>query len=271
MSTVNYLQKRISAACRITHERAVAEAKSQHDAQDAARRLGEAEPPLDLPRASSERWCRWAARILADHELEVWLRDADVSAAVEDLAGPVLAKLLSWPEFRCLEGVILELRWSTKPMVRKDVIVGMPQAGRPKVVPKADRLTWTGVGKAPSFRLELSLPFWLLATVEEKERGLHDVLSYLGFGENHTPKLRKPDIVAHAATLGRFGVAGLREASAVFHAQRHPDHERILREFRFDAVTGQGQLWTAAHHGQPSAQATTPRAKSQPASVEAEA
>lgn len=236
------VRSRISGGC----EQVLALRREEIDRQEErarrAERLGEVVPQSDPPRVSEDRWVSWAARILVRYGVPKWMRDADVRDAHEDLVGPLLQRFITWPEFALLDGWFIELRWTHSPIVRKDFVSTEAVAARPKVVPPGDREAWLGGDEAPQFRLELSLPWWLLADELERERGLHEALAYFGVVDNQ-PVLRKPDIVGHAATLGRFGVRCAREADAVFHAARHPSHELILRGYGFDPVTGLGQRW----------------------------
>lgn len=213
-----------------------------------ARARGQEDPPSDLPRVSSAYWVGWAAEILVEHGVPSWLRDADVRESFEDLAGPVLRRLRGFDEFRTWSAEVVEIRWSKKPIVVKDLVLTEAVAGRIKAVNEADRMTWSGEGPPPAFRVELSLPWWLLATEDEQERGLHAVLASAGMDDDK-PCLRKPDILAFSSTLGRYGVAGVRAASAIAHAQAHPDHRRRMREYGFEVGTGQGLLWGPAADG----------------------
>lgn len=243
--TFSTKRARISGGC----EQVLALRREEIDRQEErarrAERLGEVAPIADPPRADSAEWVGWASRILSRYNVPKWMRDADVIASHgEDMVGPLLERLIGWPEFHELEGWRIELRWTRGSIVRKDFVSTEVVAARPKVISPADREAWLGGEDAPQFRLELSLPWWLLADEDQRERGLHVALAYLGVAD-HQPVLRQPDISGHAATFGRYGVSGPREVSAVFHAQRHPSHEIVLRELGFDPITGHGQIWEA--------------------------
>jgi hypothetical protein len=237
---------RISEACQAAQREIRDVIERQELARLAALRKGEEPPQSRAPSCHDPRWVSRLAKILKEGELDEWMRDADVAAAHEDMAGPHLSRLRGWPEFKAIQEAhaTIEIRWTPKVVARRDVGMVEVLAGRPRVTPAKDRLCWPeGQDEAPDFQLELSLPWWLLADHDQRERGLHDILCYLGWADGG-PVLRKPDIVAHAATLGRFGVSSAREASAVFHAARHPSHELALREYGFDAITGAGEVWT---------------------------
>jgi hypothetical protein len=241
MSSLTFEQTRLAGACQEVFNQRDEELERQEGRRRKAERTGEAAPQPDPPRVGEPKWVEWAARILARAGLPQWLRDRDVRAALdEDLVGPLLQRLLSWPEFQDIEGWPIARRWTRSVIGRKDFVSTEVVAARPKVVDVGERQAWEGTGSAPAFRLQLSLPWWLLATELERERGLHEAIAYFGIVDSK-PVLRKADIIGHACTLGRFGVRSVREADAVFHAQRHPSHELILREWGFDPITGEGQ------------------------------
>lgn len=250
---------RIADACTLALREINDANLEQAAAREAAARAGKEPPKQQPPSCKSPKWVGRIAKILKDGELELWLRDADVVEAHADLAGPLLRRLLTWPEFRMVSewGAVLEIRWTPKAIGRRDPVFTEVLAGSPRVVPAKDRLTWRGEGDAPDFHLELSLPWWLLASEEQRERGLHDILCYLGWSDGG-PALRKP-VVAHPATLARYGVGSEGEASLVFHAQRHPDHQLLMREYRFDPVTGLGERWPAGGPRQQDLVEPTPR------------
>lgn len=209
-----------------------------------ARREGRDDPRPDLPRASSDFWVSKAAKKFGDQEAEAWLSEEDVLGCEETTARPEIDTLLTLPEFQALrEGREIEVRWTTKMIALRDALYTLPRLGRAKVVPEVDRAWEGGPELAPHFRLELSLPWWVLATEDERLHALHDLLMYFDAHKADQPRLRKPDVIAHAATLGRFGVLDLRQARAVLHARRNEDVDAQLRSYGFDAQTGQGVMW----------------------------
>lgn len=175
------LQLLIATACSAVLTRVRTKVDEYDEACRKARAKNDEPPRPDLPRASSVRWVAWAAAEIAGaefagHGLPAWLRHSDLAAGFEDLAGQHLARLRGWREFTTLATSVIEIRWSRKPIVKKDPLLTETRCGRAKVVPTADRLAWSGEGDAPEFRLELSLPWFLLAEDDEIERGLHDLL-----------------------------------------------------------------------------------------------
>ena len=201
-------------------------------------------PESDLPRAESPRWVREAAKALAGPEnAPEWMRTDEVAEQLgcEDLLYHLPA-LRDLQEFATFATIDIEVRWSAKAMIRSGLMIDETRPGRVKVVPTADRDTWEGGAQhAPGWRMELSLPWFLLAEEHERRRGLHSLLAYCGLKAGK-PAIRKPDIEAHATTLGRFGPSGLLEAQAIAHAVAHPSTPAELRRFRFD-LAGQGVLW----------------------------
>lgn len=221
----------------------VATKESDHQAAvRRARKLDQPEPQGDVPRASSAKWVRWASKAFRDADCDPFFADVDLQAAGTRLADLRVARLRELPEFALLEGHEIDLRWTTRAMVERDIESETVILGRPKVVPLEERLTWPTGDQPPSWRLTLSLPAAVLATTEELERGLHGLLCSLGLRDGQ-PVLRRPDIVGHTATLARFGTVGIRETLAVACAVRHPDTQERMREFGFDPATGQGLLY----------------------------
>lgn len=232
---VNHLKK---------HEEAIAKAKAKKE-----------EPPTWTPiRAQSSADLNQIAGMLDEKGINDWIRHEDLEEAAQDvdfhlcnspaaIVSMLLGKLRTWPEFQTIAGDRIEVRWSRKVVSRRDLVLTETRIGRIKVVPHADRMTWSGsVAVPPMYRLELSLPYVLAATEEELTRGLHDLLMYAGH-DGVRPVLRKPDIVAHSATLGRFGTQGIRETQAVAHAHANTRTDEHYVRFGFDPRTGQGLMW----------------------------
>lgn len=220
-----------------------AEKQKRHE-QD---RTGKIAAPArsSYPSAGSPRWNRWLAALWREEveDLARWYRDVDVVESLGDHAGLVLRRLLELDEFADLQEDEVQIRWSTSAMVRKDGPHEEVIAGRAKVVPLAERLTWPeGSERAPLFRLELSLPCFVLAEEDELEAPLHALMMQLGHGDNG-PYIRKPDIAAFSATLGRYGVRTPREVQAVAHAMAHTDLRAKLTQHAYDPESGQGLLW----------------------------
>lgn len=199
------------------------------------------------PDVNAPYWAKWACDAMRDQKIPSWVRDEDLVAALgEDLVGPVLQELLELEEFAHLDGIPFEIGWSPKMCVRKDVVSCDQKVGKVKAVSKKRRLLWPAeAGAVPDFELELSLPFFLLGTEDEIERGIHELLAACAFkGEDDEPTLRKADIHTYASTLGRYGISTAREAQAVAHAMAHPALTRQLAAFGF-SEDGQGILFEA--------------------------
>lgn len=225
--------------------------KHEDDYEDAVKKAKKKGEEVDLYVPMSCRSVgdiRNIAGVLDDLDVDDWMVDDDVQV-IEGLrftspseVHAQMRRLMEWPEFSTLKGEVFELRWSRKPILRNDVMTSEVLPGRVQVVSYADRQAWTGKGIAPSFRLTLSLPFVMLATEDELARGLHHLLMYCG-KVDLKPVLRKPDIIAHAATLGRFGTQSVRETAAIAHAHAATGTHQAYERFGYDPKTGQGLLY----------------------------
>ena len=152
-----------------------------------------------------------------------------------------LARLCDLPEMSMVGGpgrlrVVLSRR------VVREVDAGHERIlpGRVSALSQLERDLTPGL----DYRLVISLPWWILASPLEAERGLHELLCYCGRAsdaEDAKPTIRKPDIRTHAATLGRYGLSGDREATAIAHALAGPARAQ-LADFGF-GVDGQGCFW----------------------------
>jgi hypothetical protein len=253
MSTMDTagLRKAIESACGAVRTRITTEHQEHEEKVRKAMEAGDEPPDWDRqkhPSVSSDWWMRWAIDACKDQGLTFWLRDEDVQAALdEDLVGPALQRLLELQEFHHLDGIPLEIGWSPKAAVRKDVVSADNKVGKVKATSKKKRQMWPReAGNAPDFELELSLPFFLLGTEEEIERGLHDLLAHCAFKDDDdgTPTLKKPDISGFASTYGRYGIGTPREAQAVAHLVARPSLTRELNAFGYDPESGQGLLFS---------------------------
>lgn len=232
----------------VAHDEAVAK----------ARRAGTTEPRPDLPRAGSPRHVRTAAKIMRDDGgAEPWYAHRDVQGDWDPI-GLLLSQLRAETEFTTIATARIDIRWSTSAWVEADIGGDRVVLGRMAVVPAEERGAWPveededgAVLEAPMFRFKLSAPAFLLATTDEIERALHELLCQCGLREGR-PVKRKPDIAAHSATLARYGATRIREAQAVASAMRHPETRRAMVAFGFDPTTGQGILWPAKLPRQPS-------------------
>jgi len=189
------------------------------DALLAARATVAAAEPTD----TAETRVRAVARVLRDawsvHWSEAEARKADADVDVR----PVLRDLAALEEFAWLRAFPIVVEWTTRARYRRDAVDTVPLLGACTLVPLRERELTAGEA-APWLRLSLSIPAWLVADPLERERGLHALL--MGYvpdlAERPTKLLRhRPDIVAHSATLGRYGAADAREGQAIGHAVAH--------------------------------------------------
>ncbi len=221
-----------------------------HAAVEKARKLGQDEPGADLPRASSPKWVRTAAKLLRESEAEPWYAHRDV-ADDWDPIGLTLAQLRDAPEFATIAAELVDVRWSIGATVQRDLAHERVVLGRMCVVPREERATWPTNSEPPAFRFRLSVPAFALATSDEIERALHELLAQCGVGDNG-PVKRRPDIVGHSSTLARYGATDIQEAHAVACAMASPETKRAMARYGFDPASGQGILWPARSPRQPS-------------------
>lgn len=226
------------------------EGDRHHAEVDKACKLGQDEPRGDLPRAGSPKWVRTAAKLLRESEAEAWYAHRDVSDDWDPIS-LTLAKLRVDPEFVQIVNELIDIRWSIGATVQRDLAHERVVLGRMSVVPREERSTWAAEGEPPAFRFRLSIPAFALATSDEIERALHELLVQCGVGDSG-PVKRRPDIVAHSATLARYGATDIHEVEAVACAMANPETRRAMLRFGFDPSTGQGVMWPARSPRQPS-------------------
>lgn len=155
------------------------------------------------------------------------------------LARPLVRETVwRYPEYKYLHGAVWQIRWRTRTWTRQ----GQATLGSCSPVPRADREAWTGAGPAPQFRLQLSLPYWLVMDETERLRLVHHELGHACWKEDGSPGTCPHDIEEFAATLARFGISeDERPLQAVLAAVSHPETTIRLR-----ALQGtQQELWPA--------------------------
>ena len=138
-------------------------------------------------------------------------------------ARPALVELSGLAEYHWMGRLLAEVVWSTRAKWARDVVETRPVVGSCVAVSQRERETTTG-GPVPWLRLTQSIPVWLASDDYARERALHALLA--GFVPDNAERPAKllrvrPDIVAHASTLARYGVDSAREAHAVAHAAAH--------------------------------------------------
>lgn len=109
---------------------------------------------------------------------------------------------LRYPERAHLRGAVVEVRWRTGKWKSQ----GAHVFGKCKPTPKAYRECWTGEGPAPAFRLQLSLPYWILASDRARARLIHHELGHAGWKDDGDPTGRTHHIEEFADTIARFGL-----------------------------------------------------------------
>ena len=157
--------------------------------------------------------------------LPAWLTtaEADHAAATVGLdvaTAPVLSEVLALSELRDLALAGVALLWSTRLRRVSDAAGDRVQPARAKRIGDLER---AAIGTPCRLRLEVSLPWWLVASRLERERACHAALmAWTWDREQERLHRHLPDIAAHAATLGRYGVTDEREVQAIAHAVAHP-------------------------------------------------
>ena len=152
-----------------------------------------------------------------------------------------LIKLLS--EFAELREKCIQIRWSTRNRMAR----GVPLKAKAKPIGLADRMDWHGQHEAPWFLLDLSLPWWLVASDEERAQWLHHALKQCGVRStkngSQSPFKRHPDMSAFTDTAKRFGPKTMEEGAFVFAAAGHPSYDAKVDLWGFDDA-GQGELFS---------------------------
>jgi hypothetical protein len=156
--------------------------------------------------------------------LPAWLSpdDAAEGAAAVGLevdADATLAAVLDLVELRDLALAGVTVMWSTRLRRVSDAAGDRIAPAKARRVGDQER----ALGQSARVRLELSLPWWLVASPLARERACHAALMCWAWDRGWERLHRHlPDIAAHSATLGRYGVTDEREVQAVAHAAAHP-------------------------------------------------
>lgn len=141
-------------------------------------------------------------------------------------------------ELDWLHGKAEQIEWVfyTRPRSSKRRVV----CGSAKAIGAKERL----LAREPRWwRIEISLPYWLLATEDERYRLLHHELCHLGLDVDEDGQLlERPYVEAHdvedfASTVGRFGAFGDVAVRLARAAREHPT-------WKYDAE-GTGHLFPA--------------------------
>lgn len=152
--------------------------------------------------------------------------EAVEEAAVADPA-PFLARLMfGCRELADLRGVRVIVDWDLRERWKND----SPLLGSASVLSPRERDTWRGGGQVPWFRVRLSLPFWLLADDEARERLVHAQLMSCRVddsGRELRPVTHAPT-EEHAQTAERYGLT-LEQTSLFLAWLRHPATPSRLR------------------------------------------
>lgn len=166
---------------------------------------------------------KWAFKLMKDIELPHYFSHSELRDAEMNAIDRHIADMRSLPEFDAIKTKVIDVHWTSKPILVNDKINPATMLCRVKVVPKEERETWPSGEDAPDYRILVSFPFWALCDIEGMldllDRQLHAALCLMSGGAQN--KIRRPDISGHAATFGRFGTLGPLETRAVLNASKH--------------------------------------------------
>lgn len=180
-------------------------------------------------------------------ELPKWLPQSTVSSLdIQELdLGPMVRRLLATcPELAHLAGRPIDCNWWTGKRNRHGKVL----LGTAKVVSGKERDLWTN-GVPPWWKVELSLPYWLLADDMERYRLLHHELMHCrvkvsGEDEEESPTVVSHDVEEFVSTVGRFGFRDAYQFALTENGQRHSEYEIRKRDWEF-TIEGQGLLFGA--------------------------
>jgi hypothetical protein len=176
------------------------------------------------------------AEIFKDHGMPPWLSNLDLIEADIARELPAAAAMIRYLVEHCEERAHLrpfrvEIQWWTGNKATK----GKVTLGKAGPVPIRERLTWAGSGPAPWFRVQLSLPYWLLASDELRFRLLHHELGHCQIevddAGNAKPTGRGHDVEEFSDTMARFGLFTKDQAELIAAAMGRKDTEAVGRQF----------------------------------------
>lgn len=89
--------------------------------------------------------------------------------------------------------------WTVRAVVSGDEVL----PGRVSLVPRTE---WARTGTPALWRWTISLPWWLLATPEERARGLAHMAAQCGWTGEREAHIRRPDFSGFASVIRRHGL-----------------------------------------------------------------
>lgn len=137
---------------------------------------------------------------------------------------------------------VINWLWRCRTMVEGDGYLKRPVGGRVSVTSVLER---GQDSQAPFFRIEVSLPWWLLAHPDEQRAEVHRLMCFCGIKDDgSSPYKRKPHLVLHNMHVARFGIPrDPLSAQVAAHIIHHPTTAQRLRRYAFDSKTKQGLLF----------------------------
>lgn len=185
---------------------------------------------------------KWAFQLMKDIELPHYFAHSDLRDAEMNAIDRHIENMRELPEFEAIKTRVIDVHWTSKPILVNDKTNPGTMLCRVRVVSKEERETWPSSVDVPDYRILVSFPFWALCELEANldllDRQIHAALCLMSGGDK--AKIRRPDIVGFAATLGRFGPLGSLETRAIENGARNPKHRRNVEKY-----TTQGWLFDA--------------------------
>lgn len=89
--------------------------------------------------------------------------------------------------------------WTVRAVVSGDEVL----PGRVALVPRSE---WARTGTPALWRWSISLPWWLLATPEERARGLAHMAAQCGWTGDREAHIRRPDFSGFASVIRKHGL-----------------------------------------------------------------
>ena len=89
--------------------------------------------------------------------------------------------------------------WTVRAIVSGDEVI----PGRVALVPRSE---WARSGNPALWRWSISLPWWLLATPEERARGLAHMAAQCGWTGEREAHIRRPDFSGFASVIRKHGL-----------------------------------------------------------------
>lgn len=146
-----------------------------------------------------------------------------------DEVRPIIEKLCPLDEFAAVRGLtpeMFEIVWKTRAVKSG----GAYKLGSMGPIPEEKRDLWKGDLPVPLFRLTLALPYWILATDQERERLIHHELCHADVATKAKPSTRPHAIEENFETIKRYGPRDQSHAELILAGAVHPRTGELLTE-----------------------------------------